>query len=315
MSKIIYIGIDVSKASLQIDLEEKSIELKNTIAGITDLIARLHELEGSSDDSKVHAVLEPTGGYELLVMVSLQAAGFEVIRVNAKQVRHFAYATNVKAKTDKIDARLLTVYGQTVRPEPSTQLDKDQLALKERVERREQIVVMLRMEKNRLETNSDKFTIKSVKNHSKKLEAELERVEEGIQELISENETFKHRAEVLTGQKGIGKITAASLIARMPELGTLKRGQAGALAGLAPYNRDSGSSIKGKRYTNGGRAAVRRSLYMAALSCVNYEPQFRLFFNRLRAAGKAFKVAIAAVMRKLIERCNTLLKPQLHVAA
>lgn len=310
MSNTLFVGIDVAKSFLQIALQNSNFSLPNTTKGIGDLIKKLKLLQPSHP---IQIILESTGGYELLVMTLLQSAQFKVSRVNPKQMRDFARASSILAKTDKIDAKVIKLFGEKMQPIPSAAITKTQLVLNERVQRREQLLSMINSEKNRMEHSSDKKVLSSIKSLIKVLSSQLKENQKTIDELIKENEEFSKRFNLLTKIEGVGSITAALLIAKMPELGFLKRGSAASLLGLAPFNQDSGSSVKGYRSIRGGRGALRKALYMPAITAKKLQPSLRAFYDRLLKVGKKPKVALIAVMRKLIELCNSVLKCHLPI--
>jgi transposase len=307
-NSILYIGLDVAKASLQIDLAGHSHSLTNNTKGQTQLLKMLRDYPAA------HVVCEATGGYEQPLVRTLQAAQIPVSIVEAGRVRHFAKAKGLRAKTDPIDAAVLSEYGRTFRPTASTAPTLQQTRLAELSQRRQQLLQSLIAQNHRAEHYQDKFCIQQSRQLSRTLERQIAACENAIINLIAADEKLQHKADRLDAIPGVGLITAATVLAEMPELGSLSDTAASALAGVAPYNRDSGLQT-GNRHIAGGRKTVRCSLYMATLSAIRYDAIFKAFYTRLRLAGKKPKVAIVACMRKLIVLMNRLLKnPNFHLA-
>jgi transposase len=251
--------------------------------------------------------LEASGGYERLVIAELLDRGYHVALANPRQVRDFAKATGILAKTDALDARVLARFGQVVQPRCLEKPSGSQTELQQLVERRRQLIELRTAESNRLEHATAKVAKRSIQAVLKLLEKQTEELEEQISKLVDKHPDWKQKADILKSVPGIGDVTAFSLLAELPELGQLNREQVAALAGLAPYNHDSGK-LKGKRAISGGRAEVRTALYMASLAAACHNPAIRPFYTRLRAAGKCFKIAITACMRKLLTILNTMIK-------
>ena len=252
-------------------------------------------------------VCEATGGYEEHVLVAAASLGIETHQAHGTRVRHFAKYKGLKAKNDPIDARLIALYGlQTenlVRYQPPSAELK---ALRALQERRHDLIVMLQAERNRLEHVRNASVLKSLRASLRALSSTLTAIETEISELLARTDALARTAELMRTVPGVGPVVASTLIAHMSELGTLPRGRPAALAGLAPYDDDSGQK-KGRRRIEAGRSAVRRCLYMAALVAVRVCPHLRAYADRIKARGKPFKVAITAVMRKLIEIINAVL--------
>lgn len=252
-------------------------------------------------------VCEATGGYEEHVLVAAASLGIETHQAHGTRVRHFAKYKGLKAKNDPIDARLIALYGlQTenlVRYQPPSAELK---ALRALQERRHDLIVMLQAERNRLEHVKNASVLKSLRASLRALSSTLTAIETEISELLARTDALARTAELMRTVPGVGPVVASTLIAHMSELGTLPRGRPAALAGLAPYDDDSGQK-KGRRRIEAGRSAVRRCLYMAALVAVRVCPHLRAYADRIKARGKPFKVAITAVMRKLIEIINAVL--------
>jgi transposase len=250
-------------------------------------------------------VVEATGGLEIRIAAELAAAGIGVAVVNPRQVRDFARSLGKLAKSDRIDAQVLARFGAAVQPEPRTLPDEDQRLLGDLVARRRQLVEMRTAELNRIGRATSKPIIRSHRDLLKALERELEDVERQIGDHIKQSPVWRAKDELYRSIPGVGENTSRMLVAELPELGTLSRGQIAALVGVAPYDNDSGS-FRGRRSIRGGRASVRAALYMAALTATRCNPLIREMYQRLRNAGKCFKVAIVACMRKLLTILNTI---------
>jgi transposase len=297
----VYAGLDIAKASLQLHLQSKSYDLPNTAAGHAQLIKRLATVPG------VHVICEATGGYERAGVAALHAAALPVSVLNPARVRQFARASGKLAKTDPIDAAVLSAFGQAFTPEPTaarTPLETKMAAL---VTRRVQLLQLRVAECQRADTCADPDLRKLFTPWLAQMEKQIAKVEALLEALLKAQAPLADQVRRLDDIMGVGRLTAVMVLATMPELGTLNRRQAAALAGLCPYNRDSGQWA-GKRCISGGRAEVRRALYMAALSASRSNHLLKPFYDRLIAAGKPAKVALTAVMRKLIVLMNHLLK-------
>lgn len=295
-----WIGIDVAKAHLDMAVypDGPPAHVDNTPAGITRLVRLLHGM------APTLIVVEATGGYERAVVRALTTAALPVAVVNPRQVRDFAKSTGRLAKTDTLDAAILARFAQGVHPEPRPQPSEEAEALQDLVTRREQVRDMLVAEKNRVKTAS-KATRAGIKRHIRWLEGELEAVTDEVNETIAGREEWKEQDAQLQQVKGIGPVVAATLVAHLPELGHLNRKEIAALVGVAPLNRDSGT-MRGKRTVWGGRADVRRMLYLATLSATKYNPAIHSLYTRLLARGKVKKVALVACMRKLLTILNAM---------
>ena len=297
----VHAGLDIAKASLQLHLQSKSYDLANTTEGHTQLIKRLAALPGA------HVICEATGGYERAVVAALHAAALPVSVINPARVRQFARASGQLAKTDPIDATVLTAFGQAFAPEATAARTQVEIKLAALVTRRAQLLELRVAEAQRADTCTDRALRKLFTPWLAQVEKQIAKIEALIEALLKEQATLAGRVQRLDDIMGVGRITAVTVLATMPELGQLNRRQAAALAGLAPYNRDSGKWA-GKRCISGGRAEVRRALYMAALSASRSNHLLKPFYDRLIAAGKPAKVALTALMRKLIVLMNHLLK-------
>jgi transposase len=296
-----FIGIDVSKATLDIASlpDGETWTAANDDQGLAELAPRLVAL------APALVVMEATGGFELLAAITLAKAGLPVAIVNPRQVRDFAKAMGLLAKTDALDAGMLADFARRVRPEPRPLPDEAAQHLECLLTRRRQLVAMLTAEKNRFD-----FARGSVKRditqHIRWLEKRLTNIDGDLQDAVTASPLYQAKADLLRSVPGVGRVTTLTLLATLPELGQLSRHQIAALVGVAPMNRDSGTR-RGKRMVWGGRAQVRAVLYMATLVGLKHNPVLRVFYERLRAAGKPFKVAATACMRKLLTILNAML--------
>lgn len=310
----LYVGIDVSKQCLEVAFSDgRSGQVGNDEPGRAQLCTQL-----SAEVPKL-IVLEATGGLEQAVAGQLAAAGLELRIVNARQVRDFARAAGRLAKTDRLDAQVLVRFGQAMRLEPRAVQCEQMQALQALIARRRQLIEMLTMEKNRLGT-AHKGVKRSHLRMIHSLQKQLAETDEDLGQGLRECGVWREKVELLESVPGIARVTSLSLLASLPELGTLNRRQISALAGVAPFNRDSGR-WQGKRSIYGGRAAARRALYMAALVGSRHNAVLRAFYQRLRGAGKPAKVALTACMRKLLTIINLMIKerrawsPQIPLSA
>jgi transposase len=298
---IVYAGLDVAKPSLELHFQGRLHSLANDPKGHARLLKLLRATPG------VQLVCEATGGYEQPVVKALQAANVPVSVVEASRVRYFARAQGLRAKTDSLDASVLTAFGQAIKPAPTPALTPQQQQLAAVVQRRRQLIDLRTMENNRAEHYSEPFCTRQSRQLLKILDKQIDQCDQFITDLIAQDAELARKAERLDAIPGVGPVVAATLLAEMPELGKLNHQTAAALAGVAPYNRDSGAH-KGTRHIGGGRAPVRNALYMAVLSAVRHDRILKDFYARLRAAGKPPLVALTACMRKLIILMNHLLK-------
>jgi transposase len=304
---IIYVGVDVAKLTLQLDPTHLGLaQVDNTAAGLKTLLKVLAKLQRKSN-AIVHLVCEATGGHERLLMQALHEAGIPHSVLNGARARAFAKALGKEAKTDAIDALVLTSFGQQMQPPPTIPPTAEQRYLSSLISRRTQLVDMLVMEKNRLPTHSLPAVLKLAKLTLKHLQSQIAKLEVLIAKHTHDSQELHQRVQRLCLMQGVGQITATGLLATLPELGSLNRAQIAALAGLAPRNRDSGQ-YQGKRMIKGGRAPVRRYLYMAALSASRSNSKLKALYQRLIEKGKPAKVALTAVMRQLLVVLNSLLK-------
>lgn len=300
------IGIDVSKRALAIAVYPTGERWtsETSAAAIAAVVGRVQAL------SPRVVVIEATGGYERGIAAALAAADVPVAVVNPRQVRAFAQALGHTAKTDTIDAAVLAEFGAKVDPQARGVDDPATQALVALIARRRQLLEMLGMERARLEhAPATGGLTRELRRHIRWLEARVEEIDTEIGTSIQQHPTWRLREELLRSVPGIGPITARTLIGELPELGTLERRPIAALGGVAPMNCDSGE-FRGQRHIQGGRGAVRATLYMATLTATRYNPVLRTFYQRLRARGKPAKVALVATMRKLLTIVNAMLKQQ-----
>lgn len=307
----VYAGIDVSKTQLDVALrsEERTIRLpdlstiRNDAAGFTQLVEALTALTPHPQ----LIVLEATGGYETAVAAALAAAGLPVAVVNPRQVRRFAEATGQLAKTDRLDAALLALFAERVRPTPRPLPSETQQELDAVLARRRQIVEMRAAEQVRRAQATRHEVRASLEAHIAFLSSQLDEVDGLLDRLVAESPLWRADEELLSSVPGVGSVTARTLLAELPELGTLSRHQVASLAGLAPFARESGR-WRGTRQIRGGRAVVRTALYMATVVATRWNPVIRTQYQRLRAAGKPAKVALVACMRRLLTILNAMRK-------
>lgn len=301
-----FVGIDVSKDSLDIAIRptQEQFSLANEPREFPALVQRLQGLSVS------RIVLEATGGYELLLLTQLAAAGLPVVRVNPRQARHFAQATNQLAKTDRLDARVLAQLGEQLQPEVRPLANQQQQEFEALLTRRRQLVEMLVAEKNRRQQVGHlKRVAKDLDAHIAWLEKRLQHSDRELRETVERSAVWKVNDQLLQGVPGIGDVTSLTLLAQLPELGNLSNKQISALVGVAPYANDSGPR-RGERHIRGGRASVRAVLYMATISATRCNPVIKEFYQRLVKAGKKKKVALVACMRKLLTILNAIIKHQ-----
>lgn len=302
MSPQVFVGIDVSKAHLDVAVlpPERRRRFPNDSPGFEELIAWLGEPEATL------IVLEATGGYQVAVTAALSLAGFAVVVANPRQIRDHARSQGRLAKTDKLDADCLADYAAKNKPPVRPLPDEQTRLLQALMARRHQLVEMLTMEKNHLQQASAPLA-KPIRKHIQWLEKQLQQLDDELDHQVRGSELWRQNDELLRTVPGVGQVTSYTLLADLPELGQVNNKQVAALVGVAPLNRDSGKR-KGHRVIWGGRAAVRTALYMATLSALRHNPVIKAFYQRLKKAGKASKVAIVACMRKLLTILNTMLK-------
>jgi transposase len=304
MSTKTFIGIDVSKDNLDVFILSTGEHhtVSNTEEGINSLIPVLQLAAPQL------IVLEATGGLERPVVEALTLAEFPVVIVNPRQVRDFAKAKGILAKSDRLDAKVLAAFGKAIRPEVRSQKTSEARHLEALSTRRKQIVEMLTIEKNRL-TTAPKKTRHFIEEHIRFMEKELKQINQDINKYIKNHPKLQDNKKVIQSMPGAGPVLAITLLSDLPELGSINRKAISALVGVAPLNRDSGR-FRGKRCVWGGRARIRAVLYMATLSATRFNPVIRAFYERLIKNGKEQKVAITACMHKMLIILNSMLKNQ-----
>jgi transposase len=304
MEEKVFVGVDVSKDSLDVAIgpHKDIITFANDQKGADALAKKLRRIDPEL------TVFESTGGYELLAASCLAEAGLPVVIVNPRQVRNFAKATGILAKTDAIDARVIARFAEAVKPEVRQLKDRQTSELTALVTRRRQIIEMIVAESNRLRL-ANKRNKKDIKDHIRWLQIRLDKIETDIGKMIQSSPIWRCKDDILQSVPGIGPVTSATLICDLPELGILSPKKIAMLAGLAPLNCDSGK-FKGRRRIWGERAAVRSGLYMATMAAIRCNPAIKGFYQRLIAAGKCHKVAATACMRKLLIITNAMLRDQ-----
>jgi len=299
-----FVGIDVGKSWLDIAVygEEEPKRYQNDKAGIEELLDHVTEI-------KAHLIaVEASGGYERQVVETLILRGFQVGVVNPTRVRALAKAMGLLAKTDRIDAKLIAAYAKKIQPMPKSLQEEPEMKLKALVIRREQLVEMNTAEQSRLGTVHESMK-DVIREHIHWLKSQIELIEIEMKHMMDNLPVWQAQVDRLISIPGVGFITAITVVVNMPELGQLDRQKIAALAGLAPFNQDSGKK-RGKRRIFGGRKAVRRVLYMSCLSAMTHNPIIEKLYKRLIKSGKLFKVAITACMRKLLTIMNTMARDQ-----
>lgn len=298
----VYVGIDVAKANMDVAIYPSGQQwsFSNDDKGINQAVTRLREL------SPELIVMEATGDIELPLTAALTVAGLPMVVVNPRQVRNFARAMGRLSKTDTIDAQVMAYFAATVQPKPRPMPDAQTQELSAILARRRQVIEMIVAERNRLGIANEAVR-ESIQDHIAWLEKELADVDNNLTRIIQESPLWKEKDELLRSVPGVGPVLSVTLLADLPELGTLNRRQIAALVGVAPLNRDSGT-FRGKRSVWGGRAKVRAVLYMATLVATRHNAVIRAFYQRLYAAGKEKKVALTACMRKLLTILNAVIR-------
>ena len=299
----IFVGIDVAKAQLDVAVRPAADrwEVSHDDAGIGQLVPQLKSL------GPAMVLVEASGGLELPLVAALATGELPVVVVNPRQVRDFARATGKLAKTDALDAAVLAHFAEAVRPPVRPLRDAETQVLNSLVARRHQVMTMLVSEKNRLSSAATVAVRPRIEAHIAWLERELEDLDEGLRRTFRQSPVWREKDDLLRTVPGVGEQLSLTLLAYLPELGTLDRRQIAALVGVAPFNRDSGT-LRGKRTVWGGRARIRATLYMGALVASRFNPVIRDFYQRLLAAGKPKKLALTACMRKLLVILNSMLK-------
>ena len=306
--QLVYLGVDIAKSHLDVAIGNEKRRFTNEALGHGQLIKWVKRLE-----KPVQVICEPSGGYERVLVRALLGAQLKVSLVPANRVRQFARAAGILAKTDRIDAEVLCAFGEAMRPQTIGASELEQEHLRELESQRRHLTHLLVMEQNRAARVSDVCVRRLNRSLINQIKKQIEQLDLLIKNQIQQSPELSIKAAKLTAISGVGERTAALLLAQMPELGQLNRREVAALAGVAPFNRDSGK-LRGKRAIYGGRRQVRHGVYMAALVAARHNPNLRNFYLRLRAAGKPAKVALTATMRKLLIVLNSSLKPDLTYA-
>lgn len=303
----LFVGIDVSKDTLDVHIhpQGESFKLARNGDGVEQLVQRLKELELAA------IAVEATGGFEGMVVAALGAAGLPVVVVNPKQVHNYAKALGLNAKTDPLDASVIARFAEAVKPEIRPLPDKETVFLAELLARRRQIVQMITAEKNRaFRVAANTGLQKSIGRVIDALERELARLDDDIDRTVKGSPLWRENEDLLASVPGIGKLIARTLLAEMPELGHITGKQAAALAGLAPWTRQSGQ-WRGKAFIGGGRAVCRSMLFLAAMVAARHNPDLKAFSLRLLNAGKSKKTVLIAVARKLLTILNAILRDRI----
>lgn len=297
-----YVGIDVAKHNMDVAVYPSGHRwsFTNNDKGISQAVTRLHEL------SPALVVMEATGYIELPLTAALAVAGLPTVVVNPRQVRDFARAMGRLSKTDAIDAQVMAYFAATVQPKPRPMPNSQTRELSAILARRRQVVEMIVAERNRLGIANGAVR-EGIQDHIRWLEGELTNVDNNLTRIIQKSPLWREKYELLRSVPGVGPVLSTTLLADLPELGSLNRRQIAALVGVAPLNRDSGT-FRGKRRVWGGRAKVRAVLYMATLVATRHNAVIRAFYQRLNAAGKEKKVALTACMRKLLTILNAVIR-------
>lgn len=298
-----FVGIDVSKDRLDVHVRPsgQSFTAASDSKGLQQLVSELRTL------APALIVLEATGGFEITVAAGLASAGLPLAVVNPRQIRDFARATGRLAKTDALDAQVIALFAERIRPEPRPLADADSQSLAELIARRRQVVEMIGMETNRLHQVRNARVQRMLRTTVNTLTAQLAELDRDIDDTIKGSPVWRAADNLLTSVPGIGDVTAHTLIADLPELGQLDRRRLAALVGVAPINRDSGQ-MRGKRTIAGGRTEVRNALYMATLSAIRWNPVISQHYKSLVERGRPKKVALVACMRRLLGILNAIMR-------
>ena len=303
MSEPLYVGIDVAKDSFDVASDPAGFVLSLP----NDPPGRQHLLDALRNHTVALIVMEATGGYERTLVADLLGAGHKVVVANPRQVRDFARGIGQLAKTDRLDARVLAQFASMVKPEPRQKASEQAVNLAELVTRRRQLSDLMTQESNRLPHARHPHVQRSLKKSIRTLEKQIDDLDKLIRQNIDSDDGLRRKDEIVQSFKGVGPGTSAMLLSHLPELGRINRQQIAALAGLAPWDFQSGQWA-GQSRIWGGRMPVRNMLYMAALSAIRSNPIIRKFYQRLESQGKKFKVAITACMRKILVILNTLVR-------
>jgi transposase len=303
MLKETFVGIDIAKDNLDVHVLPKGVHFTcpYDASGIASLVSRLQQ------ENPTVIIMEATGGREAVVAAEMGAAGLPVAIVNPRQVRDFARGIGKLAKTDKIDAFVLARFGETNRPEPQPIPTEQQTQFKELVTRRRQLIGLRSAEKNRRHSARSQRVRQSIEAVITTLDRELAEIDQDIDDLIRKSPLWREDEKLLKTFKGVGPVVSRTVLAKLPELGKLDRQEIACLVGVAPLNKDSGK-MRGKRMISGGRKDVRDALFMAARTAVNHNKVIKPFYERLIKAGKLYKVAMTACMRKILVILNAMVR-------
>lgn len=306
MTQDLFIGIDVSKATLEVAVlpGEQTFAVANNEEGIQELIAKLHQLGAP----KI-ILMEATGGFERRPLALLGAAGLPVTAINPRNARDFAKSIGLLAKTDRVDAKALALFAQRNQPPCRPLPDEQTRALQDLIVRRRQMLDMLSAEQSRLPVVENPKVRREIQTHIAWLKKRIHVVDYDLDQTIKNSPAWQPKSELLRSARGVGPVMVSTIIGQLPELGMLTNKQIAALVGVAPFNRDSGT-IRGRRCIWGGRAEVRNVLYMATLAAIRFNPTIRGFYKRLCQAGKLRKVALIASMRKFLTILNAMVRDQ-----
>jgi transposase len=301
---VLFVGVDVSKDILDVFRPDR-----NEIAKVENSEVAVAEFCRKLQTSKQHVivVMEATGGYETLLVNQLTQHELPAAVVNPRQVRDFARGLGIDAKTDPIDARVIARFGQVVQPQPMAVKSEHQQKHGALVARRNQLLELIQQENNRLKQSWDNAAKQSIRAVLEVLKKQLKSIDLQLETMLQADVDNQRKIEILESVKGVGPVMISTVIAALPELGQLNRGEVAKLVGVAPINRDSGKK-SGQRFVGGGRGQVRRVLYMATIVAIRHNPAIKAFYQRLKGHGKASKVAIVACMRKFITLLNLLVK-------
>lgn len=300
----VVVGLDVSKRHLDVVIHGRRSfrRFDNSSVGIDELIIWLTKKEAD------FVVSEATGGLELPALLTMHEAGFLVARVNPRWIKNYGKAQGQYAKTDPLDARIIAAYGATMQPNPWTPYDEDMQSFKDLSGRRRQLITMRTMEKNRSQQTRSAHVFRQHVQMIDMLRFQIEEIENVLERMIDTREDWARKAKIIKSVPGLSRMSAIGLIADLPELGTCSSKQIAALVGVAPFNHDSGK-LKGYRRTGGGRKSIRNILYIVAVGMARgYNPVMQEFYRRMRDAGKPAKVALIAVIRKIVVMLNAMVK-------
>jgi transposase len=298
----IFVGIDISKARLDVAVlpGAELWSVPNSDEGLDELLAKLQKVGPPTS-----VVMEATGGLERRILAALAAVGLPVVAINPRNARDFARSMGLVAKTDRIDARILALFAERIRPNCRPLPDEQTRELQDLISRRRQMVEMLVAEQNRLVSADSSKVRREIKTHIDWLKKRINIVDYDLDQSIKNSDAWQAKTDLLKSVPGVGRVTALTFLTQLPELGTLSHKQIAALVGVAPFNWDSGT-LRGKRRVWGGRAGIRSVLYMATLAAIRFNPPLKAFYGRLREAGKLPKVALVAAMRKLLTILNAI---------